>query len=94
MALAITIVKISEDKNFAVYKYEFCHPGESIMVRNKQRFKLVYESGQLKINKHNGEISVLERAKHDSGIQMQGAALKLIQHWRKGEYPDKTGYYA
>lgn len=76
MAFYIDIKKVSEDQEFVYYKYSGAP--------NKKY-------GLLKINKSNADVHVLEYAEDDeAGEHSKRACLKLMQHWRKGEYPAHT----
>lgn len=78
MAFSVQINKLSEDPQFVYYEY-----GSTGM-----------KFGKIKIAKSNGDVFLLENAESDeSGSQAKRAGWKLMQHWKKGEYPDKT-YWA
>ena len=77
MAFAVEVIKVIEEADWAYYNYR--------SARRNVRF------GQLKIAKSNGDVFLIENAESDeSGAQAKRAGWRLMQHWKKGEYPDKT----
>lgn len=75
MAFYITIKKISETCDGAIYEY----------------FDDQIGKGRLQLSKKSGDVSELSHAEGDnSGRRFQRAAMKIAQHWREGELPDET----
>lgn len=93
MAFRINAFKTKEDKNFIYYTYQFSTQGEEyISSSGKIRYKSKLVDGQLKISKENGDVHTIKLAEGDNGIYAQRAAWALIQHWKKGEFPEKTSW--
>lgn len=77
MAFAIEVIKVREDNDWVYYSYRSA--GRSVKL------------GEIKIRKENGDVFLIENAEGDeSGAQAKRASWKLIEHWKKGEYPEKT----
>lgn len=78
MAFYIEIKKISEDNFYASYEYS--------STENKV--------GKITIDKKTGDVYFDQLAEDDvTAAKANRAATKLMKHWQKGEYPDKT-YWA
>jgi len=78
MAFSISINKLSDDGKFVLYEYG----------TTGKKF------GKIKINKENGDTLLVEVAESDdSYVKAKRACMKLIKHWRNGEYPEQT-YWA
>ncbi len=92
MAIYIEIFKIDKDDiNSVYYSYQFYIPGvKYISTSGKMRNKPKKVSGLLKIDKKTGHVDILEFAESDQGFYALRAAVTLIKHWQKGEFPDKT----
>jgi len=80
MAIYLTIRKISEDENCAIYEFG---PDEEHL-------------GEIKIEKVDGNTIVLKNVPGDIDNAHYAACAghKLLKHWRVQEYPDKTCYAA
>lgn len=75
MALYIDIVKISEDENYAKYKFYTSETNGGIVL----------------ISKSDGHVKEITTAPNDEqGHLFERTAWALMRHWRKSEYPDKT----
>ena len=77
MAFAIEIIKIKEENDWVYYHYRSA--------------KKDVDFGQIKISRLNGDVFLIENAEFDqSGAQATRAGWKLIEHWKRNEYPEKT----
>ena len=77
MAFAVEVIKSKDDAEWVYYNYR--------AAKRNVRF------GQIKISKSNGDVFIIENAEDDeSGAQAKRAGWRLMQHWKKGEYPDET----
>jgi hypothetical protein len=77
MAFAVEVIKVKEENDWVYYHYR--------SARRDVRF------GKIKIAKPTGDVFLLENAESDeSGAQAKRAGWRLMQHWKKGEYPEKT----
>lgn len=75
MAFYITIKKISETSDAVIYEY----------------FDDQSSTGRLQLTKETGDVTELLHASGDnSGRKFQRAAMKVVQHWRVGQFPDET----
>ncbi len=75
MALFIEINKVAENSEAALYA--FCTD--------------LGNAGKVSINKQTGECFVIEEPEDDKEcILAIRVGIKLTQHWKKGEYPEKT----
>jgi hypothetical protein len=75
MAFYITIKKISETNDTVIYEYFDEQTGK----------------GQLQLAKESGDVAEVMPAPGDSsGRRFQRAAMKVVQHWKAGEFPDET----
>jgi len=75
MAFYITINKIDETADFSTYEF-FDHEARK---------------GTLKIRKDTGDVSEIMAAPGDtSGRIFERAAVKVLRHWKVGEYPAET----
>lgn len=75
MGLFIEINKIEENNQAALYA--FCTS--------------LGNAGKVRINKQSGECFVVEDAQNDKESKLAiRVGIKLVQHWRKGEFPDIT----
>lgn len=77
MAFYVLLLKESEDDEKVIYRFG---PNEEKL-------------GRLKLNKNNGEVKEIEPVPIDniSGL-FPRAAAKLYQHWREGNFPDKSSW--
>jgi hypothetical protein len=83
MGMLVEVIKSGkEDKNFVYYNYKF-----ATFDTNTNKSKMV--SGELKIDKRNGDVHTLSFAESDKGAHARCAAWALMKHWKKGEYPTK-----
>ncbi len=78
----IEIKKILENENEVTYSFqEYDLPGTGF--------------GEILINKRTGELIVIKEAEWDKnnkgGLSLR-AGTKILQHWRKGEFPEITGW--
>lgn len=75
--LFIDIKKIEENEEQAVYLFS---------TRNGN-------SGKVAIHKKTGECFVIEEPEYDKESELAvRVGLKLLQHWRRGEYPNVTSW--
>lgn len=75
MAFFIYIDKISETVDEVVYEYS------DVQARK----------GRLRLDKATGDvIEVVAAPGDDQRRRFQRATIKVLQHWRNGEFPDKT----
>jgi hypothetical protein len=75
MAIYIAIRKVNEGPDFADYTFGLSEGN----------------GGRLRLNKINGNVSLLEIAPGDSENSLyQRAAHKIHKHWTAGEVPDNT----
>ena len=75
MAFYITINKVAETSETVTYEYFDEEAGK----------------GQLKINRATGDVAEVFAAPGDaSGRRFQRAAMKVIKHWKEGEFPEET----
>ena len=78
----IEIRKIEENQKEAVYSF-----------REHDLPKTGF--GKISVNKKNGDIKIIEEAEWDKSHEDElaiRAGTKILQHWRKGELPDITGW--
>lgn len=74
MAFAVEIIRLEEENDWVFYHYKSA--GMDV------------KFGLIKISKKNGDVVLIESAELDeSGGQATRAAWKLMQYWRKGEFP-------
>lgn len=79
------------DPDFVHYKYLFSIPTETYRNKaGKLKNKLKLVAGVIKIDKKTGETHVVKLAEGNKGAYAQRAAAALINHWKNGEFPDKT----
>jgi hypothetical protein len=77
MAFSILIKKLHETEHDAVFEFSDDSVG----------------AGQLRLDKKSGEIKELVPAPKDAtGRRFQRAALKIMQHWQRGELPLLTSW--
>lgn len=75
MALFIEISKVEENSEEALYS--FCTD--------------LGNAGKVSINKQTGECFIIEEPENDKDSKLAIRVMRvLIQHWRKGEFPDIT----
>lgn len=75
MAFYILILKIHESTNKVIYAFG---PNEQQM-------------GKLEINKKNGYFKILKPVEiQNSQAFFKRAAMKLSQHWKNNEFPQRT----
>ena len=93
MGVLVEILKLeNENSQFVYYEYQFSIQGEEyISASGRIRYRLKKVSGQLKLNKINGDIDIIKLADSDNNSFYASRACKaLAKHWLKGEYPDIT----
>lgn len=75
MAFYIDIEKISETVDETIYEFSDTQAGK----------------GQLRIDKASGNVTEVIPAPGDSqGHRFQRAAVKVLRHWKDGQFPNKT----
>jgi hypothetical protein len=75
MAFYITINKTSETAEACTYEFSDTETGK----------------GLLRIEKETGNVTEVMAAPGDtSGRRFERAAVKIMRHWKLGEFPDET----
>jgi len=76
MGLLIDIKKIEENEEKAVYSFSTFPNGNS---------------GKVAIHKKTGECFVIDEPEYDKESKLAvRVGIVLVEHWRKGEFPDVT----
>jgi len=92
MAIYVGLRKMeNENMNFVYYSYEYSIPFETYISKSgKERFRLKLVSGILKLHKESGDVEIIKWAEGESKAHAYRAISALMNHWKKGEYPQKT----